>query len=273
ELNWWSAAHLEYACRIAKSQGNEDKECADLTAIAEPLLKALTARCAAEAEEVQKESTAFQDGPPSAAASLEPWAKRGQAVLGPDSSVLVYGPGRQVRRSLRKTGATVVPWRRFASGPAGVATRSWPPTGVFDACALRYPNSSDAFEFAMNAIASSLRPGAPLWVYGDVREGVLGATRTLKGLFDLRLPIQEVGDVRVLTARRTKKDPQAPLEAWLRKEKINLGDGPRSWVSLPGLFAGGLIDVMTQYLLDTLAQVVGDAAEKKPPLWFLPKFR
>lgn len=264
DINWWSVAHLEFACR--KAAVGKKKV---LTKV-EPLLAKLLQRCSLEVQRVSEESDAFQDEPAEAAVRAAPWRESGLKA----GKVLVFGPGRKVRRALRRLGATVVPWKRFASGSqAGSATSPWPKQGFYDACAMRYPDSSDAFDLALHAAATGLKKGSPLWVYGDVREGALSATRALKGIFSLRSPVIEDGDSRIFSAIRTGIAAKGPFEAWLREESIDLGDGPRKWIALPGLFAGGLIDVMTQYLLESLADEVSKedtvaTSKKTTAAWF-----
>ncbi|CAK0886067.1 unnamed protein product, partial [Prorocentrum cordatum] len=142
--------------------------------------------------------------------------------------------------------------------------------GPFNACVLRSPDSAGALELALHGVASVLPPGSPLWVFGDVRAGVLNAVKALRPLFKLQKPVQELGEVRVVRALRTSAAPTAPLEAWLRSESVEILGRRREWCSMPGLFAGGLVDVMTRHLLDQL-QAVDSLPREHPstPPWSL----
>jgi 16S rRNA G1207 methylase RsmC len=251
DLNWWSAAHLEYAARVASKrkfgslylprQEPEDRK---------EFLSSLTALCAEEVAQIRADSKQFQEKPLKVAAELQPWKD-----MEPGASVLIFGAGRHIRPALQMAGFETTIWRRFASGSCGA--KEWPEAAEkerFKAAAMRYPDSSESFEFALHAVATSLEEGAPLWVYGDVREGVLSTTRSIRGLFSLSA-IHEDGDCRVISAIRTRRKAQDEFESWLRIESIDFGYGFQDWWSVPGLFAAGKVDVMSQYLLDTMLHV------------------
>ena len=230
ELNWWSVAHVEYAARKASATVNWGS---------------LTELCRSEVQRVRLESRGFRERPLRVLLQMAPWS-------GCEACrVLIFGPGRFVREALQEAGFETSMWRRYASGKC-VAT-AWPLEDGFQAASMRYPDSKEAFEFALHAVAARLVEGARLWIYGDVREGVLSTTRAIRGLFSLS-SIQEDGDSRVITAIRTRGKAREAFEGWLRKETMNFSFGEREWWSVPGLFAAGGMDVMSQYLLDTMAR-------------------
>lgn len=247
ELNWWSAAHLEYALRSLSPRTSSSAPT--------ELLTSLTLLCREEAQRIRVESKAFRERPLQVAAELQPWRA---SKLPPGASVLLFGPNRHLRPALLQAGLRCVLWRRFASGRCRAS--AWPELEeVVEksppcAAAMRYPDSGESFEFALDAVAAQLPEGAPLWVYGDVREGVLSTTRALRGLFRLEA-IHEEKDCRVISARRATGAAKGSFEAWLRKETLDLLGQPQEWWSVPGLFAAGQVDVMTQYLLDTMVSI------------------
>ena len=256
-LNWWSVAHLEYAIRVGF---NESPTCKALAA-APDLLQMLTQRCTDELDQIQHASQLFQEAPLIAVATYQPWQHM------PDmgtQTALVFGPGRHVRRALQRNGFEVVQWYRFAIGTK--TAQAWPPVGVYHAAAMRYPDSYEAFDFALHAIAAALPVGAPAWVYGDVKEGVLSTTRAIKGLFRLSAT-HEDGDTRILCLQRLRGQAKADLDSWFKQDVINLceGEGSRPWWSMPGLFAGGFVDVMSRFLLDTGKRIIHH--ETDPPVW------
>ena len=256
DLNWWSIAHLEFAIRAALQKA---PNCKPLAAAPE-LLQLLTHRCAEQVEQIREASRTFQDAPLVAAAACEPW---GRLKCASAKTALVFGPGRHVRRSLQKTGFQVTQWYRYALGTK--KAQAWPPAGVFDAAAMKYPDSYEAFEYALHAVAASLPLGAPAWVYGDVQEGVLSTTKAIKGIFKL-LDIQEDGDARVVFLQRTNGQARACLESFVKEDTVTLLSGTaRKWWSMPGLFAGGFVDVMSRFLLDTMETVWKDPLER--PGW------
>ena len=259
DLNWWSVAHIEFAIRTAL---DESPNCKPLAA-APQLLQLLTHRCEEEVNQIQQVSRSFQEGPLIAAANCEPWQHAPKHAG--TQTALVFGPGRHVRAALRRSGFQVIQWYRFAVGDK--KAQPWPPDGVFSAAAMKYPDSYEAFEYALHAVAASLPLAAPAWVYGDVKEGVLSTTRAIKGLFRL-LEIKEEGDLRILSLQRTGGEARACLDKWFKQERVTFPTTPKAltWWSMPGLFAGGFLDVMSSFLLATLHKVSStDCAEK--PLW------
>ncbi|CAE7233847.1 rsmC [Symbiodinium sp. CCMP2456] len=254
DLTWWSIAHLEFAIRAALQKA---PNCKPLAAAPE-LLQLLTHRCEEQVEQIQEASRVFQDAPLVAAAACEPW---GRFKCASGKTALVFGPGRHVRRSLQRSGFQVTQWYRYALGMK--KAQAWPPSGVFDAAAMKYPDSYEAFEYALHAVAASLPLGAPTWVYGDVQEGVLSTTRAIKGLFKL-LEIQEDGDARVVFLKRTNGQARACLESWFKEDTVTLATTARKWWSMPGLFAGGFVDVMSRFLLDTMEKVWNTESSERP---------
>ncbi|CAE6943503.1 rsmC [Symbiodinium sp. CCMP2592] len=256
DLNWWSIAHLEFAIRAALQKA---PNCKPLAAAPE-LLQLLTHRCEEQVEQIREASRTFHDAPLVAAAACEPW---GRLKCASAKTALVFGPGRHVRRSLQRSGFQVTQWYRYALGMK--KAQAWPPAGVFDAAAMKYPDSYEAFEYALHAVAASLPLGAPAWVYGDVQEGVLSTTKAIKGLFKL-LDIQEDGDARVVFLQRTNGQARTCLESWFKEDTVTLLSATaRKWWSMPGLFAGGFVDVMSKFLLDTMEKVWNESSER--PGW------
>ena len=271
DLNWWSAAHLEYALRVAsKVRGSLPRQ---EPQDAHDFLSKLSSLSANEVAQIRQDSKEFQERPLKVAAELQPWKGH------PPCTVLIFGAQRHIRPALQQAGFTTTIWRRFASGSS--TAKEWPQLEAeAEAAAIRYPDSSESFEFALHAVASSLAEGAPLWVYGDVREGVLSTTRSIKGLFTLSA-IHEDGDCRVVSATRSRRKLQDTFESQLRVESIDFGHGLQDWWSVPGLFAAGRVDVMSQYLLDTMTYVRSKMAASNEKLvggwhvffyFFLPMF-
>lgn len=203
--------------------------------------------------------------------------------------------GGEVYSALQKLGITVYHWRRWEgkSGPEGICHSEanspsvWPvlpdqireKTGgkrsrkhddeyelqgcqlVVPApvhyCFLRYPNTgSGSYSFLLNGIAQVLRSKGKLWIYSDDEEGSL---RNDEKLFTSAKQIGSsnlTGSICKLysLSRRSKASPK-PLEDFVSKSKIEIDDKVTSWSSMPGLFAGGGIDVMTDALLNLLPPI------------------
>ena len=117
-------------------------------------------------------------------------------------------------------------------------------------------------------MAAVLRPGAPLLVFGSRAEGIATAASRLRAAPIAPAPAgaalydgvaytpggdaAAVGVVRA-TCAGSAGASYAPA-AWEEATTLDLGGGtaPLPWVTLPGLFAGGGLDVMTTALLAAL---------------------
>ena len=194
---------------------------------------------------------------------------------------------RLLSRTLRERGGwSVTNWNRFSRKDRRGAPR--PPAGAaFDAATVRLPPTKAAFAMALVAVAARLRAGGVAWIYGADREGIRGCeTDGLPdGTFeDVRVVhavdhgaggIEGVddrggahvedstGSFAVLRCVRTDK-PMTPRDEDLLENfkrvgglDVRLGDDVHAferWVTYPGLFAGGGLDVMTAFLLETMTR-------------------
>ena len=187
---------------------------------------------------------------------------------------------------LRERGWSVTNWNRFTRRDRRGAP--WPPAVrlPFDAATIRLPPTKAAFAMAATAVAARVKAGGIVWVYGADREGVRGCVSDLpNGLFERCVvvhtenqkpdgsssdgsshgtPVEDsTGGFAALRCVRTDRDPSADVAADDEsgfKSRSNLRlelPGHRAhdvdgWVTYPGLFAGGGLDVMTDFLLQTM---------------------
>ena len=187
---------------------------------------------------------------------------------------------------LRERGWSVTNWNRFTRRDRRGAP--WPPAVrlPFDAATIRLPPTKAAFAMAATAVAARVKAGGIVWVYGADREGVRGCASDLpNGLFERCVvvhtanppsagsssdgsphgtPVEDsTGGFAALRCVRTDRDPSADVAADDEsgfKSRSNLRlelPGHRAhdvdgWVTYPGLFAGGGLDVMTDFLLQTM---------------------
>lgn len=156
-----------------------------------------------------------------------------------------------------------VRWSRVARGDQSAA--AWPPAGPHPGATLRLPKAKAALDLAVHAIASTLPPGAPLWLYGANDEGIRSVAGRLAGLFDDVVSISARRRCRVWQARRTAAPAQAPLSAWRQETRLLLpgaagGLEDVAWVEYPGVFAAGRLDAATAVLLEVIAPVAPGAS-------------
>ena len=158
----------------------------------------------------------------------------------------------EVAATVGRVGGRAQSWHRFAK--EGGSASAWIPVGPFDAATLRLPKAKEDFQMALHAAASVLHVGAPLWVYGANDEGARSAGRIMEPLLGPARTIASGGRCRVLEAVRQKgsSTPRGTLEEWRRTISLDFPDGPREWVSYPGVFAHGRLDGGTRALLDAV---------------------
>ena len=161
--------------------------------------------------------------------------------------------------------------------------------GGYGAVLLRLPSSKPALEYALHAAASVLRAGGLLVLFGCRVEGVHsthGNVTALQLFYDVaELPAAPSSAcsmasgtapaiAMVLTARRSSSAPsRVGADSFEQRTTLQLPSPPSTqppattpaaitppaiappslpWVTLPGLFAGGGLDVMTAVLLRAL---------------------
>ena len=187
---------------------------------------------------------------------------------------------------LRERGWSVTNWNRFTRRDRRGAP--WPPAVrlPFDAATIRLPPTKAAFAMAATAVAARVKAGGIVWVYGADREGVRGCASDLpNGLFERCVVVHtenqkpdgsssdgsphgsshvedSTGGFAALRCVRTDRDPSADVaaddESGFKSRsnlRLELQGNPHDvdgWVTYPGLFAGGGLDVMTDFLLQTM---------------------
>lgn len=177
-----------------------------------------------------------------------------------EGTVLVVGDqAGEVEDELQQRGHTIQPWRRVASGVQSAS--AWPEATDCVAATLRLPKGKAALDFALHAVAASVVPGAPIFVYGANDEGIKPAGKRMKQLW---------ADVETIDARRhcrvvrgTRPEVVAELRASLaehrRVERFELGGETFDYVVYPGLFAKGKVDAASAALLAAMPPLPDDA--------------
>jgi 16S rRNA G1207 methylase RsmC len=279
-LGWQAAGRLEHAAFLllgggsGGAAGSVPRAAAAAAAAAEDveLFESLLARGAEAATAVCDARLTLEDGAASALLSMKD---------GPASTVretrnkmlCVDDAHRLLSQKLRASGWKVTNWNRFARRDR--AGSAWPSSGKFHAVTARLSPTKAAFEMAATAAACRLEPGGAFYAYGASSEGIHTAASSLPAaLFEDAKVVVTAGDgpFAVLTATRTDASADAceaaGADAFKTTTTLTLpgcyayerGERPRSddaarrppptpWVTYPGLFAGGALDVMTSFLL------------------------
>ncbi|KAL1499314.1 hypothetical protein AB1Y20_011522 [Prymnesium parvum] len=263
-LDWQAAAHVDFLLRRAeKLFPASGGEAPSLRAAAAKLSPLLSAAVASSILEVQQQRLDLDHA--AAAALLEihplPWA-----ALPPKSPVLLIGGTAAISKAhtLSRRRSTLLPPhhpRSTASAPPVLRAAE----RGYSLVLLRLPSTTEALDLASHAAAECAASGAPLLVFGTRKEGILTApSRLPAALFSVaRAAEGEEGVVRAV--RKAAAAPrgahgaraEAFVRRWEAREALDLSEAgvvapPLLWVVLPGLFAGGKLDVMTAVLLRAL---------------------
>jgi 16S rRNA (guanine1207-N2)-methyltransferase len=160
-----------------------------------------------------------------------------------------------LQAALSARGNAALAWLRNV-GPSGEA-RPWPAAGPFSAAFVRLPKAKGALEFALHAAASVTTAGAPIILFGANDEGIRSAASRLEAVADRVQTLDARRHCRVLMGvrREAVEGLKARLSDWRAIEQIDIGGVRRSWVSYPGLFAGGRLDDGTAMLLAHLPEL------------------
>jgi len=154
--------------------------------------------------------------------------------------------------SLHEDGHSIQRWWRVATEQHGADV--WPSSGPYQAATLRLSKDKGAFEMAISALASVLKPGAPIWVYGANDEGIKSAHKRLTPWFTEAETIDTRRHCRVIRATRSHETEclRSSLGDWLRTVNLAFPDGDIVHQSYPGVFAKGTLDPGTALLLSVL---------------------
>jgi len=157
-----------------------------------------------------------------------------------------------VQDALAERGCAVELWQRVQNSRCpGTA---WPECEEVDAATIRLTKDKTAFVMALHAIASKLKTGGEIWVYGANDEGIKSSPKRLSIIFDDVVTVDSRRHCRILRATRPEaiEDLKATLGAWARETVLEFEDGPVEQVSFPGVFAKGRLDPGTKLLLDSI---------------------
>ena len=145
-------------------------------------------------------------------------------------------------------------WNRWKKDERNA--HSWPQSSDFDAVLMRLFSEKAAMALALEAVASSMKQGAELWIVGTNDEGIKSWSKRLSPWFEGVETVLFKRHCRLLRAYRSSERDglKDTLEAWKEEQLISIGGHEVAWVSYPGLFAKGNVDPATSLLLDSLSE-------------------
>ena len=172
--------------------------------------------------------------------------------------VLWAGSARPRIEPVSGPAAAAVTWhRRFLHDQPGTPA---PPRGPFATALLRLPKSRAEQIMSAHLCLGALTPHGRLIVYGGNDEGIRSFQKNI-GELGLAATLITRGHGRILELRR--QHVAAPLKSriadWRQALAASAVGSARTWISYPGLFAGGVLDPGTALLLDHLPQLSANA--------------
>eukprot|EP00041_Stephanoeca_diplocostata_P027709 m.768691 g.768691 ORF g.768691 m.768691 type:complete len:954 (-) comp23231_c0_seq1:2234-5095(-) len=211
--------------------------------------------------------------------SIAPWTTDTEHFAAPSeasSIVLVVDMVvAETENMLTKEGHDVKHWCRFSTrervhdGKIVAGGRALPPAeflksddvrAMAHACLARLPPSRAAAEMMIAGVVACLSPVGSMWLSGTVGDGIFSAIRVLRDKFQ-HTDIVHSSDTYVIVrasllqasvAAQLSGDARMKLSTWRIKTQLAVEGAHIPWVSYPGLFAGGTLDIMTKALLDAL---------------------
>jgi 16S rRNA (guanine1207-N2)-methyltransferase len=212
---------------------------------------------AASAECAATRATALD----SALSTVQPWATPDFCSSHGNNHVLLANiDSAMVEAALTAKSLEWTMWSRTSTrggdGRDAQLGRPWP-TRCPDVgeCIARLSHFRAATDMMLGAIAAQLVEGGGLWLVGTAAEGIHAARQPLQRLFAHVATVPDTQDSGLVVLRATGFFPPhkpSTLDAWCTKTTVQLCDESVPWVTYPGLFANGELDVMTSALLSAL---------------------
>eukprot|EP00933_Yihiella_yeosuensis_P040828 TRINITY_DN35235_c0_g1_i1.p1 TRINITY_DN35235_c0_g1~~TRINITY_DN35235_c0_g1_i1.p1 ORF type:complete len:828 (-),score=165.11 TRINITY_DN35235_c0_g1_i1:85-2568(-) len=248
-LDWQAIGRIGYALDSGLGGGSSCSK----------LKSALAARAASVIEEVNSQRDALHKG----AAELllaEATGGPGYRLSSGDRILLVDDGGIAntiLAEDLKSKGLKMSWWQRFSGQGRHSSPTPSSKGSPFAAAALRMTSTRAAAEFAIASIAPLLAKGASLWLYGTRLEGLSSAAKSLlsgAGLEGAKVVASKGAFVVLHAVASTGKAKQALLEDWAEDTILEVEQVKLPWRVYPGLFAGGMLDVMTILLLSVVPE-------------------
>jgi 16S rRNA G1207 methylase RsmC len=193
--------------------------------------------------------------------------------------LVVNDESREVRRILRRSfrkshqnktrekSVKMKHWSRFSrtSGESSERGRNKPPklkgNKTYDICFMRLPIGTDSFLSQLHVISSvmSTIPSGRIYIYGRNRKYLTVPHVAIYPLFENARVVkqnQTFALVEALLSVQYCNEKTSLTKHWKNVSKVKF-DGektPIPWITYPGLFAGGCLDIMTAWLLNVLSR-------------------
>lgn len=192
-----------------------------------------------------------------AISAARPWDTPDFCSRASKAVLLVNVDSEFVETALEAKSLQTVVWNRASTqgtrGRESQRGRPWPMRGSeVGECIARISHFRAATEMMLDGITTKLEHDGALWLIGTAAEGIHAARQLLSKHFKAVMYVPELGDTTFAILHATGFcSPETPrsLDSWRKTTTLQLSGQSLAWVTYPGLFANGELDVMTSALL------------------------
>ena len=170
-------------------------------------------------------------------------------------SVLLVGTGiKPVWEYLTQSDRDTQWWSWF---PENIVEQiNFPDERFFESAIIRIPPEKARLKLAMEVVASRLKPGGTLWLFGSNDEGIRSVQKLGAPFFEKGVTLEARKHARVVGFQRLESgEPRASLSEYALSASIHYGDTSHDWHYFPGTFAKGKLDIGSRLLLEAVHEL------------------
>ena len=133
---------------------------------------------------------------------------------------------------------------------------SFPTNEQVDAAIIRIPPEKDRLKLVIEVVASRLKPGGAMWLFGANDEGIKSVSRLGPPFFSKGITLDTRRHARVVGFDRLSEgNPRHQLTEFALSANLCFGESTTEWVYFPGTFAKGKLDTGSRLLLEAVAHL------------------
>lgn len=168
-----------------------------------------------------------------------------------EGKLLLVGSGlHHIVDAANSGGRRTTWWSWFPEKPA--QHESFPPEELFSEAIVRMPPEKERLKFCLELVASRLKPGAHLWLFGANDEGIRSADKLGAPFFDRGVTVSARKHARLLCFTRLDAgQASTTLASFKKTAQLKLGSTEYQWHHFPGTFAKGRLDHGSRLLLES----------------------
>ena len=163
--------------------------------------------------------------------------------------VLLVDDNGEIQAALEDAGVEVCIWDRERRRSEA---QIWAPDGPFATAIVKLPKGREAQEMVLSAVGSRMATGAACYLHGRNDEGIKSAGKHTASVFATFEALDARKHCRIIRCEGPLDNLRGDLEDWRADVEDEYNGHTMRWVSWPGLFAHGRLDVGTRQLFDVL---------------------